>query len=86
MGWKTVRGAGAETATPNNIRNVSKHCASKPGCEVAIVFFPNFYSDALLEDGIGKYLGLKGISQYRSFKKIVCIYGGEIVKEISQVK
>lgn len=78
--------AGAETATPNNIRNALKHCASKPDCEVAIVFFPKYYSDALFEDGIGKYFGLKGTSQYKEFKRIVCIYDGAIVKEISQAE
>lgn len=78
--------AGAETATPNNIRNALKHCASKPDCEVAIVFFPEYYSDALFEDGIGKYLGLKGTSQYKEFKRIVCIHDGMIVKEISQAE
>lgn len=76
--------AGAETATPNNIRNALKHCASKPDCEVAIVFFPEYYSDALFEDGIGKYLGLKGTSQYKEFKRIVCIHDGMIVKEIAK--
>lgn len=78
--------AGAETATPNNIRNALKHCASKPDCEMAIVFFQKYYSDALLEDGIGKYFGLKGTSQYSEFKKIVCIHDGKIVKEISQAE
>lgn len=78
--------AGAETATPNNIRNALKHCASKPDCEVAILFFPKYYSDALFEDGIGKYMGLKRTSQYRKFKLIVCIHDGKIVKEISQAE
>lgn len=78
--------AGAETATPNNIRNALKHCARKPDCEVAILFFPEFYSDALFEDGIGKYMGLKRTSQYRKFKLIVCIHDGKIVKEISQAE
>ena len=78
--------AGAETATPNNIRNALKHCARKPDCEVAILFFPKYYSDALFEDGIGKYMGLKRTSQYRKFKLIVCIHDGKIVKEISQAE
>lgn len=78
--------AGAETATPSNIRNALKHCASKPGCEIAIVFFPKYYSNALFEAGLGKYLGLKGTSQYREFKMIVCIHDGLIVKEISQAE
>lgn len=78
--------AGAETATPNNIRNALKHCASKPGCEVAVVFFPKYYSESLFDDGFGKYSGLKSTSQYRKFKKIVCVHDGKIVKEISQME
>ena len=75
--------AAAENATPTNIRNALKHCASKPDCEVAVLFFPKKYSDSEFEEGLKKYNGLKGTSQYRMFKRIICIYNGKVVKEIS---
>jgi len=75
--------ATAETATPNNIRNALKHCASKPNCEVAGIFFPNNYSLSLFEDGLGKYIGLKETHQYKKFGKIICISKQGIQKEIS---
>ena len=71
--------ATASTATPNNIRNALKHCASKPDANIAVLYFPNGYSDGLFEDGLSKYNGLKGTSQYRDFMKIICIYKGDIV-------
>ena len=71
--------ATASTATPSNIRNALKHCASKPDANVAVLYFPNGYSDGLFEDGLSKYNGLKGTSQYRDFTKIICIYKGDIV-------
>lgn len=77
--------AAAETATPNNIRNALKYCASKPECEVAVVFFPKGYSDALFEDGLGKYRGLKGTTQYKSFERIIAIHEGRIVQQISRM-
>ena len=71
--------ATASTATPNNIRNALKHCASKPDANIAVLYFPSGYSDGLFEDGLSKYNGLKGTSQYRDFMKIICIYKGDIV-------
>ena len=78
--------AAAETATPNNIRNALKHCASKPDCEVAVVFFPKYYSEALFDDGFGKYLGLRFTSQYKRFRKVFCVHNGKVVKEISRME
>ena len=73
--------AGAETATPNNIRNALKHCASKPDCEVAIVFFPNKESISMeaIRSGISKYTGLKHTNQYREFTGIYFIAEEEII-------
>ena len=66
--------AGAETATANNIRNALKHCASKPGTEVAVILFPNDnFSYEIFEEGYAKFYGLRGSSQYRHFKEIYCI-------------
>ena len=73
--------AGAETASPNNIRNALKHCASKPDTAIAILFFPNnnFSVENFLA-GYAKYEGLKKTSQYKEFELIYCIQGEEIVQ------
>lgn len=71
--------AAAETGTPNKIRNALKHCASKPNADVAVVFYPNTFSEGAFENGLGKYNGLKGTNQYREFKKIICINGNKII-------
>ncbi len=73
--------AGAETATSNNIRNALKHCASKPGTRIAVLYFPNenFTSQAFNE-GLAKYEGLSGTSQYKKFDMIICIHGKTIVQ------
>ena len=76
--------AAAETNLPNNIRNALKHCAKKPDCEIAVIFFPNNYFNDIFEDGLAKYNGLRGTSQYRKFDKIICVHNERIVKEISQ--
>lgn len=78
--------AAAETNTPNNIRNALKHCASKRDTEVAVVFFPNGYIPSVFEDGLGKFRGLKGTTQYKDFLKIICIHNGKIIKEISRTQ
>ena len=67
--------AGAETATPNNIRNALKHCASKSGCKVAVVFFPNGLEIENLRLGISKYNGLRnsGNGQWKQFDDIVFV-------------
>lgn len=73
--------AGAETATPNNIRNALKHCADKPDCKVAVVFFPNKKAVSMeaIRSGISKYTGLKHTNQYREFARIYFIAGEEII-------
>ena len=76
--------AAAETNLPNNIRNALKHCAKKPECEVAVIFFPNKYLSSVFDDGLSKFNGLRGTSQYKHFKKIICVHKGRIIKEISQ--
>lgn len=65
--------AAAETAMPNNIRNALKHCASKPDCEVAVIFLPNGYVDDAMREGYAKYNGLKNTTQWRPFKEIYII-------------
>lgn len=73
--------AGAESATPNNIRNALKHCASKPDTKIAVLFFPNgnFTSENLLA-GLAKFNGLRGTPQYKKFDLIYCIQGEDIVQ------
>lgn len=78
--------AAAETNTPNNIRNALKHCASKKDTEVAVVFFPNGFIPSVFEDGLGKFRGLNGTTQYKEFQKIICIHNGKIIKEISRTQ
>jgi hypothetical protein len=65
--------AGAETGTANNIRNALKHCASKPGVEVAVIYFPNGVNIEHLRKGLAKYNGLSNSNdgQWEQFKQIV---------------
>ena len=73
--------AGAESGTSNNIRNALKHCASKPGSKIAVLFFPNGnFSAENFQAGLAKFNGLKGTSQYKKFDLIYCIQGKEIVQ------
>ncbi len=73
--------AGAESGTPNNIRNALKHCASKPESRIAVLFFPNGnFSSENFQTGLAKFNGLKGTSQYRKFDLIYCIQGDEIIQ------
>ena len=73
--------AGAESGTSNNIRNALKHCASKPGSKIAVLFFPNGnFSAENFQAGLAKFNGLKGTSQYKKFDLIYCIQGEEIVQ------
>lgn len=65
--------AAAETGIANNIRNALKHCASKPGCKVAVVFFPdeNKVDMSLIRVGLKKYFGLRGNqNQFNDFDHI----------------
>ncbi len=73
--------AGAETGTPNNIRNALKHCASKPESRIAVIFFPNGnFSAQNFQTGLAKFKGLKGTSQYKKFDLIYCIQGDKIIQ------
>ena len=77
--------AGKETVTPKNIREGLKHCAKKPGCKVAVLFFPNNNFDcANFHSGLAMYSGLRGTSQWTGFDKIICIQNGDIVFEKSR--
>ena len=61
----------SKTATDNNIRNALKHCASKPGCKVAVIVFPNEQPTLkIIYQAIAKYNGLKGTSQWVKFDEI----------------
>lgn len=74
----------AENGTPNNVRNALKHCAKKPDCDVAVIYFPNNYSKGMFEDGLGKFMGLAGTEQFHKFKRIICIHKDAIINEINQ--
>ena len=80
--------AGKETATPNNIRDGLKHCAKKPNCKVAVLFFPkNNFDLSKFYSGLNMYNGLRNDPhQWRRFHKIICIQGGEIIYEKSHIE
>ena len=68
--------AGAETATPSNIRNALKHCAKKTESKIAVIFFPNENFDAeVFNHGYSMFDGLKGTPQHKKFDLIYCIQG-----------
>lgn len=74
--------AAAETGTATNIRNALKHCASKHIADVATIYFLNKPSNAEIRNGLKKFFGLKGTSQWHDFKEIIFVYGTDIYKEI----
>ncbi len=68
--------AGAETGIPNNIRNALKHCASKPNCKVAVVFYPDETKVDMksIREGLKKYYGLRNDpKQFNDFQAIYII-------------
>ena len=65
--------ASAENGTSNNIRNALKHCATKPGCEVAVIFVLEDMKNADLRTGLARYNGLRGSSQWKEFKEIYVV-------------
>ena len=65
--------ASAENATKNNVRNALKHCASKPGTEVAVIFFPKEeFNENNFEQGYAMFKGLPA-PQFKKFKEIYCL-------------
>lgn len=74
--------AGSETGVPNNIRNALKHCASKPNCKIAVVFFPNkdLVDMTMIREGLKKYFGLRNDSkQFKNFDDIYMMTSERIV-------
>lgn len=74
--------AGAETGIPNNIRNALKHCASKPSCKVAVVFYPDESKIIMtaIREGLKKYFGLRNNpKQFREFDEIYFMTTDRIV-------
>lgn len=85
---KSFEIAGKETATSSNIRDGLKHCASKPNCKVAVLFFPkNNFNLSEFHKGVSRYDGLKkDAHQWQKFDKIICIQNGEIIYEKSHIE
>ncbi len=75
--------AGAETGTANNIRNAIKHCARKPGTEVAVIYLPNIVEIGNIRQGLAKYNGLSvnQDSQWKRFEKIIFIGKDDIISQ-----
>lgn len=66
--------AAAETVETSNIRNALKHCASKPGSQVAILLFPEkAFNLHIFNEGYFRFYGLRHTSQYKKFDMIYCI-------------
>ena len=78
--------AGAESAKDNNIRNALKHCAKKEEAEIAVLYFPNEFNLQNFYDGLAKYNGLKGTTQYREFKKIYLVTHNDSGLELRRIK
>ena len=76
--------ASAETATPKNIRSALKHCVSKPGAEVAVIYFPNGADLSDIEQGLKLFNGLQNAkgNQWRQFTEIVFISPDGIIKKL----
>ncbi|MCI7309764.1 MAG: hypothetical protein MR536_02800, partial [Prevotella sp.] len=73
--------AAAETVESSNIRNALKHCAGKPGSQVAILVFPEKeFNLKIFNEGYARFYGLRKSSQYKKFDMIYCISkDGDIV-------
>lgn len=79
--------AGNETASSTNIREGLKHCAKKPDCKIAVLFFPNNnFNTEEFNSGLRRYDGLKkDPKQWRKFDKIICIQDGKIIYKKSHI-
>lgn len=73
--------AGAETCTSQNVRNALKHCAAKPGADVAIIFFPNECDLSIIHQGIARYNGLRNTNQWRKFSRLFSFMMGIYYKK-----
>ena len=73
--------AAAETVESSNIRNALKHCACKPGSQVAILVFPEKeFNLKVFNEGYARFYGLRKSSQYKKFDMIYCISkNGDII-------
>lgn len=71
--------AAAENATKKNIRNALKHCAKKPGAEVAVIFFAvEEFKESTFLKGLSMFNGLPE-NQYKKFKIIYCLSKDRII-------
>lgn len=70
-----------ETGTPNNILRGLKHCSSKEGVQMAVIYLPNTgYNEQEFNRAISRCLGLikKGMP-FKKFNRIICISDRDIV-------
>lgn len=69
----------------NNVKKGLIHCAGKPNCEIAILYFDKGKFDIhVLEKALNRYYGLKDShsqTDWIAFDKIICIEGEDIVFE-----
>ncbi len=84
--WNGRRFELASCENPENNNNLvkgMKHCASKDGTEVAVLFLPNSdFKRADIERAIGRYDGLGSTlgEKYKSFKGIYVVSGYKVYK------
>lgn len=78
---KIMEIAAAENGESQNIRNALKHCAKKPNTETAVVFSLNELPEAQILEGLARYNGLKGTTQWKQFAEIVFIFKSGKIKK-----
>lgn len=65
------------TGRASNVRNALKHCAEKKSAQVAVLYCNQETCEFV--QGLGRYYGLKGTSQWRQFEEVVLIHGKRVV-------
>ena len=65
--------ASVKTGSSSNVRNALKHCASKPGCDIAVLYAPTGISKVEIREGLSRYNGLRNTSQWKEFIDIYII-------------
>ena len=73
--------SGKNGRSTNNIKKGLIHCAEKPGCQVAVIYFyENRFDQKVFEDALRRYVGLKNAEgHWTAFEEIICMQDGKIV-------